>query len=252
MTKKSQIDLLGKLQERIRKCKICGGYGHIRQVDSDLVKECSCLSGSKYELLVSHSGIPSKFLNLSLVDYQNKDSAAYKQIVNYVAQAEKSLEIGAGLVIVGTQRAGKSLLGIGILKELMKRGYSCGYTAFGNLLGELGAVEKYIDPDIQFSCIDDVSKVLDGLSNFKITNLTLEKSHGAVEILDSVISRRLLHNSPTILTSSVNVSSIEKVFPRFGVLLMGNFLEVVCDSDDFKGTKAQDKLKKEFGFDQII
>ena len=248
-TKKS-VDPFWELQSLIAFCPLCLGHGYVL-LPSGVSDRCSCLQAALYELRLSNSGIPPGFRNLDFKNYIYKSSPTYTKAWSYVEQADKAVQNGTGLVLVGSTKAGKTLLAVSILKELMKRDYDCGFIQFGAMIGSLAKAEKFVDTDVDFSCIDDVDRVLNSISNFKSTNLTHEESHGVVQILESTIAKRSLYNLPTILTSSVSIMEIDKKFPSLGTMLLGNFLQIDCVSDDFRGSKAHEKLVREFGFDAI-
>lgn len=252
MTKtKNPTDLLAELQDKVKSCKLgCGGTGYILKGQETAL--CSCLSEAQFEFRVSKSGIPRKFLSLDFKDYMYKNSPTFAKVISYIDQAEKASHTGVGLVLVGSARAGKTLLAVGILKELMRRGFDCGFVSFGAMIQSLNESEKFVGTDVTFAVIDDVSKVLDGLTRSKTLNLTGGESYGVVEVLESVIAKRTLSGLPTILTSDVPILAIEQKFPRLGTTLLGNFLQVDCVADDFRGTKANEKLAAEFGFDRVI
>lgn len=247
-----QLDLIQELEEKIRKCKTCGGRRYRLDGRGKSVS-CECLNEAMYELRLTKSGIPPQFKKLSFKDYMYQNSDTFKKIWKYIEQADKALEMGTGLLLFGPNNTGKSMLACCIIKELIKRGHDGGFVTFSGVMSDPQESDKFLSKEFSFSCIDNITEVLDRLVNFTEATLTHELSNGAVNRLIDVLSARVLRNQPTILTSVVSISKIssDARFQSLGTLLLSNFMEVECVSGDFRGDRAQERLLKTFGFDQL-
>lgn len=243
-------DLTESLRLKITKCSHCKGSGYRLDKHGEMI-QCVCLAEAVYELKLARSGIPPRFKHLEFKDYMYKNSHTFSKIWRYIEQADKAAQTGTGLFLYGPTQTGKSLLAICVLKELMRKGYECGFLTFEGLLSETNGKNTHLGKEKTFACVDNVTEVLDNLVNFKETNLTHQMTNGAVSFLDSVVSGRAVRNQPSILTSRVSIEEIAKRFPSLGTTLWGSFLEVECVQGDFRGSRIQERLNKEFGFDEI-
>lgn len=245
------LELLAEQLERIKSCRHCKGAG--KKLDSrGQVVDCICLIEATYQVRLSKSGIPPRFKNLAFKDYMYQNSSTYEKIWKYINKAQLAVEQGRGLFLWGTANTGKSMLACCILKELMLKGYSCGFVHFSGLMSDIKEANKFVGKGVTFACIDSITDVLDRLINFTETNLTHELSNGAINQLTDVLTSRIMRNQPTILTSKVAIKVLEKDkrFESLGSLLSGSFLEVECVTGDFRAGLGQAKLSQEFGFDQ--
>lgn len=244
------LELIHELQRKVESCSHCKGGGYLLDGRNKLTT-CSCLKSALYELRLVKSGIPPRFKALEFKDYMYKNSSTYAQIRKYLDQSEKALATGTGLFLFGRESTGKSMLACCMLKDLMYQGHECGFTRFSSIFSNPEERDKLLGKEKSFAVIDDITEVLDNLVNFKETTLTEEQSHGAVSFLMSLLSARAIRNQPTIITSSVSIEKISKRFSHLSSFLLGSFLQVECVEGDFRGTRAQERLLTEFGFDQI-
>lgn len=245
------LDLLQEQQKKISLCQTCRGLGWKPDGRGKSIK-CDCLRDAEYELLLDQSGIPSKFKPLLFKDYMYQNSKTFESIWKYIHKAALAVEHGQGLFLWGPQYTGKSMLACCILKELMKKGYSCGFVTFSGLMGDVKGADKYLNKVNTFSCIDSITDVLDRLVNFTEGALTKEPNNGAVNLLIDVLSARQLRNQPTILTSKVSIKTIrgDSRFTSLGAVLDSHCFEVECGTSDFRA-RAKERLNTEFGFDEV-
>lgn len=247
-----ELALIAEHQKRIQGCRTCKGHGYVLNGHGKSVK-CQCLLEFQYNLLMVKSGIPPRFKNLAFKDYMYQNSPTFAKIWKYINKAELAVERGYGLFLYGPTFSGKTMLACCILKELMWRGYDCGFVTFSGIMSNPVEADKFIGKENTFACIDNLSSVLDRLVNFTETNLTHRMTNGAINQLVDVLSARIMRNQPTILTSDVSIREISEnsMFRSLGELLVGSFGPVECVSGDFRGERARDRLSAEFGFDEI-
>ena len=180
------------------------------------------------------------------------ESVTYKNVWKFINQIDKAMEKHLCLLLYGTKNTGKSLLASCILKELMKRNYSCSFVPFTSVFESDDVVTARLSEDNQICCVDDVTDVLNSLVNFTVSPLTDEKTNGAITRLKEIVTDRARQNCITILTGLVPISVFEAnpTFKGLGSVLRGNFEEIHCvDGDFIKRTSEQ--RKGEFGFDQV-
>lgn len=243
--------LFSSLEASIKKCKVCRGVGRVLSKD-DVPMDCQCLKNAKYAWRLDKSGIPPKFKELEFGDYVYKTSPAYKKILRFVDKADLVVQKGYWLSVYGAAQAGKSMLACCVLKALIRAGYDVVFVPFDGIIQDLSFADKLILEGTTFMCIDDITTVLEGLVNFRQSNLTNEPLNYATIILRKILSARAMRNLPTILTARVSIEEIAKKFPDLGSILRGNCqLEIQCDADDFRAKVARSAAHREFGFDEI-
>lgn len=245
------LDLIQTLKKKIALCGVCHGRSHYL-VEGKGVVDCQCLRDAKYELALCNSGIPPRFQHLEFKDYMYKNSKTFQEVQKYVSAVDYNVSKGCGLFLYGGKQTGKTLLAIGILKEMMRLGYSVGFTLFSGVLSQPDLCSVYVGEEKTFACLDDVSRVLDNLVNFRESVLTHTRVNGAVLCLEEILNRRVMSKLPIILTSSVSRDVIVKEFPSLEAILTGCFADPIeCVTGDFRSEKAQTKAISEVGFDQI-
>lgn len=226
--KSVDLELLRDLQEKIKKHKDCKGYGYILKDDKQ--EMCECRVSALYQYRLSQSRIPSQFRKMGFKDCVFKDSSAYKQVQDYLEAAEQNKKEGSGLFLFGPSYTGKTLLACSLLMELMKRGYSCRYFKFGQLLdvAQQDVIKREIySPD--FVCVDEIERVLNNLVNFRDSVLTGDRIHGAVEFLDNLLSMRIDSGLPVIAASTVSLKTINGSFPSLARTFASSCISIECE-----------------------
>lgn len=228
-----EVELVAQLRAKIRKHRACKGYGHILK-DGQMVL-CECKKDAQYQYRLAHSGIPPKFKRMGFSNYLYKASTAYTKIQEYLTQAAQNRTDGVGLFLSGPSFTGKSLLACSLLMELMKLGYDCKYLSFDGILdGSKEGKPLMIDKEWDFLVLDRVGDVLSNLSNFKQALFSGERTHGAVEFLTSIITRRVNVGRPLILPCTVSLTAIDEKFPSLANVLVGSCILVDCEDNGFR------------------
>lgn len=226
--KSTDMDFMKSLQERIKKHKDCKGYGYILKDNKQ--EMCECRSSALYQYRLSQSRIPSQFRKMDFKDCVFKESNAYKKVQEYLETSEQNKQDGSGLFLFGPSYTGKTLLACSLLMGLMKKGYSCRYFKFGQLLdvGQQDVIKKEIySPD--FLCVDEVERVLNNLVNFRDSVLTGDRIHGAVEFLDNLLSMRIDSGLPVIAASTVSLKTINGSFPSLARTFASSCISIECE-----------------------
>lgn len=255
----AQLLLYNELREQIRACSICWGVGKVL-LGYDLVM-CECLRQALCTFYLAASNIPAKFKSYELKDYMYPESPTFAKVLKYVEALEKATKKGHGLYLYGGPQSGRTFLACGVLKEAARRGFSVYFQTYGSLLSLMHHDDS--DPrksevrritssgDIDLVCIDNVSEVLEKLTNMKTTVLSGQPTHGAVGFLENIISARALESKPLLITGSVSMEEIGKRFESLGTLMTSQFLEAKCDNHHQVVKHQQRKRLEDIGWDQL-
>lgn len=219
--------------KRMSNCKRCGGLRYVLSADGTTAEDCQCLKEVKYRLRLESSGIPPLFQELEFSNYIYAGSPTDIALQEYLSHVEDQIKSKVSLFLYGKERTGKSMLASLILKDLIRRGYSCSFMTFSEALEnskDEDAIKDMLSADYQFSCIDDITDVLNNLVNFTVSPLTDTRTNGAIAWLKEVVTSRARNNVITILTSLVPVSTFEAnpMFKGLGSVLRGYFQEIYC------------------------
>src|SRR5665213_99519 len=240
----------------------CKGVGFV--VDMNLPKghrtvECPCYRDVKANVRVANSGILPAYFKLSCEDIVRKDSLACQNLQKYVAQAEKSVRMCPVLLLHGPAKAGRTLLAACTIQAIIQHGYSCRIGSLSSILTEMKqcdnsdnaqeVLDKYCGADVTFSCIDDISHVLDGLKTVRTGHLSQQPIYGPDYGLVGILKKRASLRLPTIMTSRVDKARLGAVFPDIAAEMF-SWLEIKCDFADVR-MPGNDQMMKEFGFDRI-
>lgn len=147
-------------------CTVCGGYSKVldsRVIDSTRRRRRECLNcGSRWntkeitynfdrrlmdmrplrEEISEHSlvlmGVPKKFCNNTLDDFNTYDDKVLRKVKEFVADyidnIESNIEFNKGIFFIGSNGVGKSMLSCIILKEAYRHRYSCRRVTFSNYI----------------------------------------------------------------------------------------------------------------------
>jgi len=188
------------------------------------------------------SGILEEYHSLQLKDYKGnpKVKAEVFQYMEHLANAKKN---GISLFLHGVNGVGKTMLGVEVLKEALRQGYSA------QMVSLSGIIQMYSDGwysaekreayderirNVDFLMIDDVGK-----------EYRSSKS-GLTEVaFDNLIRYRTLRNKPMIITTNSSIEAIENVYGKSLVsLLYGKFIPIKVLGDDFRKTTLSATVKK--------
>lgn len=231
--KASDLDLVSALRSKISSHKPCRGYGKVLDKEKRLV-DCECRREALFQYRLAHSGIPPKFRRMGFKDYVYKEGGAYAKVMAYLAQARQHRQDGIGLFLYGPSYTGKSLLACSLLMELMRAGYDCKYVSFDGVLDSRDEKPLPVDREWDFLVLDRVGDVLNRLSNFREAVLTGDRTHGAVDYLTAIVSKRVTAGRPIIMPCSVPLPAIDEKFPSLANALVGSCVVVECEDKGFR------------------
>jgi len=178
------------------------------------------------------AGILEEFWPLSLDSYSG--SAEVKStIVEYIVCMKNARKLGISLFLFGMNGTGKTLLGVEVLKEALRKSYSAQFTSLGGIIQALTA-GWYSDEkrrlfetrirNVDFLMIDDVGK-----------ELRVNKSGLTEVVFDQLIRYRSFRNKPMILSSNSDINAIGNVYGMSLVsLLYGKFIPLKVVGEDYR------------------
>lgn len=112
-------------------CSICKGSGY----KGEFVCECILLCELDWKL--AKAGVPIKFWDLDLKDFQNND--VIKEKANtYCSHLNVALNKGIGVYLGGDSGTGKSFIASTIIKKALGNGYSARYTSLPEIVNLIG------------------------------------------------------------------------------------------------------------------
>ena len=161
-------------------------------------------------------GVPKKFCNKTIKDFDTFGKKSLKQIksfvANYINNLEENVEENNGICFIGSNGVGKSLLSCIILKEMYRHRYSCRRVTFSSYISayteswgankddreviEANLLDKY--KGVEFLVLEEIGKEID--------------SKIAKPILEDLLRYREEHGLVTIICSNIAPSVIEEEY----------------------------------------
>ncbi len=197
-------------------CPKCGGHGLIVQSDGQVAKcDCGVWDREQFRLAIQRARIPRRYLNKSLKEFKAAPRDARRKVLKDGAASYAmafSHEEDRGLLLRGTTGSGKTHLAVGILIEILNRGYNGLYCNVTDLLARLR--DSYSNPSA-----DRESQILEEMEN---TDLLVLDDLGAEATTDWVrdriyliVNRRYESAKPTIVTTNCDDAELrERIGPR--------------------------------------
>lgn len=190
-------------------------------------------------------GVPKRFTDKTIKDFNDYGKKSLKSVKKFVADyidhIEENIEDNKGILFVGSNGVGKSLLSCIVLKEAYRHRYSCRRITFKSYIDayteswgatkserdviEQDLLEKY--KGVEFLVLEEIGKEID--------------SKIAKPILEDLLRYREEHGLVTIICSNLNVDVIKEIYGNSVLsLLRGSMTRIVIDSEDkrqevFKG-----------------
>ena len=182
-------------------------------------------------------GVPKRFTKKTLKDFNDYGKKSLKSVKSFVAEyishIDENIEDNKGILFVGSNGVGKSLLSCIILKEAYRHRYSCrrvnfsayisAYTeSWGAGKGERDVIEQ--DPSdkytgVAFLVLEEIGKEID--------------SKIAKPILEDLLRYREEHGLVTVVCSNLNTDTIKDIYGNSVLsLLRGSMTRIIIDSED--------------------
>lgn len=182
-------------------------------------------------------GVPKKFCNKTLSDFDTFGKKSLKQIKefveDYLTYLDDNVEENNGICFIGSNGVGKSFLSCIILKEMYRHRYSCrrvtfsayisAYTeSWGASKGERDVIEQdLLDKykGVEFLVLEEIGKEID--------------SKIAKPILEDLLRYREEHGLVTIICTNLTPNTIKELYgASICSLINGNMTVILIDSED--------------------
>lgn len=180
------------------------------------------------------AGILEEFWELEFEQYKGKPEVI-KVLNDYRENIVNAREKGISIFLHGTNGTGKTFLGVEILKEALRKGYTVQFASLGGIVqaltdGWYDADKRLIYErrirDVDFLMIDDVGK-----------EMRVSKNGLTEMVFDNLIRYRTFRNKPMVLTTNSDISSIENAYGKSIIsLLYGKFIPLRIIGDDYRKT----------------
>ena len=182
-------------------------------------------------------GVPKRFTKKTLKDFNDYGKKSLKSVKSFVAEyishIDENIEDNKGILFVGSNGVGKSLLSCIILKEAYRHRYSCRRVTFSAYISayteswgatksdrdviEQDLLEKY--KGVEFLVLEEIGKEID--------------SKIAKPILEDLLRYREEHGLVTIICTNLTPSTIKELYgASICSLINGNMTVIVIDSED--------------------
>lgn len=177
-------------------CPTCAKTGTYRW--QGVEHTCDCARQLQLAKHYSAAGIGVGYQRLDWGDFDG-DEVLLTQVLKYLENHQRYIDRGIGLLFHGRIGTGKTLVATLIIKELIKRGYSCFVTTFAETIESFTAswgsreskdrfAEKFMGSQVLL--LDDLGRELRTGSNLPQSTF------------DMILRRRVSENRPTIVTTN--------------------------------------------------
>ena len=182
-------------------------------------------------------GVPKRFTKKTLKDFNDYGKKSLKSVKSFVAEyishIDENIEDNKGILFVGSNGVGKSLLSCIILKEAYRHRYSCRRVTFSAYIsayteswgagkGERDVIEQdLLDKykGVEFLVLEEIGKEID--------------SKIAKPILEDLLRYREEHGLVTVVCSNLNTDTIKDIYGNSVLsLLRGSMTRIIIDSED--------------------
>lgn len=182
-------------------------------------------------------GVPKKFCNKTIKDFDTFGKKSLKQVKEFVETyldyLDDNVEENNGICFIGSNGVGKSFLSCIILKEMYRHRYSCRRVTFSSYISAYteswGAVKSERDTieqdlldkykGVEFLVLEEIGKEID--------------SKIAKPILEDLLRYREEHGLVTIICTNLTPSTIKELYgASICSLINGNMTVIAIDSED--------------------
>jgi DNA replication protein DnaC len=234
-------------------CARCDGTGwkHVRP-DSERVTRCDCFMQVRAGRLLEHAGIPARYEKCEFSDYRTDTNQA-------LAAAKIATEKWAndypldkrGLLLIGPRGVGKTHLSIAALKQVMRKGVTCSFCDYRELLKR---IQNSYNPSVQATELEVLRPIFESEIVVLDDLGAVKPSEWVWDTVSLVLNTRYNENLTTIITTNfedgpakkLSVSGAqaaareETLGDRIGERMRSRLLEmcrlIKVDGKDFRAT----------------
>jgi len=233
---------LGKIKINLLKnCTICKGTGITKDEHT-----CICLLNYEKYVHYDFAGIEKEYWELTLEKDWIGDKVAKKYTQLYIKHLVKAYENGLGIIYLGKNGVGKTMLSNVVLKEASDKNYSVRNITLEELL-------KLIKTSFESSDAKDEYEKIKQMDFICLDNVGLEykpKDFGVFTVaeMDVLIRYRRRNLLPIIITS--NLTSKEEFMENYGSSILSLLISaskfIIVQGEDYRLKQGEDwenKLK---------
>lgn len=224
-------------------CSRCSGTGW-EFIEGEGVRACSCRTSQHLDALTNAARIPKRYRDCDLENYfaLNESQQLALMFAQRVVDEYPALEFG--LLILGPCGVGKTHLVVAILKGLLRKGISCLFADFRDLLKE---IQESYNPISQTSELRVLSPIYDA-EVLVLDELGANKPTAWVqETMTQIINNRYNEKKVTIFTSNYPDAAVasgeESLTDRVGVRLRSRLFEM-CKVINISGEDYRQKVRQ--------
>jgi len=221
-------------------CPTCGGTGIVVALDGASAK-CPCGAWDRGRIAVAAAGarIPERYRGKTLATFKSaKNDRVRRELREHaMAYAVGFKPDDRGLLLVGDTGCGKTHIAVGILTEVLRRGFTGMYCNVTDLLKRLRETYRENSDDHEAEILDEADQadllVFDDLGAEKATEWVRDR-------LYLVINRRYENMKPVIVTTNCSEAELKE---RLGPRIVSRLHEM-CD-------RVQEFPKEDYRFAEL-
>ena len=217
------------------RCEKCEGLGYVMTERGAI--QCQCVRERLLMSAFRSARIPRKFLNKSLENFQAKKSRQREIIVGagqfvQTFRGRDAEHPGKGLLLIGREGTGKTHVAVGILKEIIRRGFTGLYWNVPELFLEL---RRLMNDDVdrtEADLFDEAANadllVLDDLGAERVSDYVVDR-------LYVLINGRYENDTATIITTNRTVEELRaQIGPRIASRICEMCVQMEFPQGDYR------------------
>ncbi|ACH62155.1 DnaC-like helicase loader [Mycobacterium phage Myrna] len=194
-------------------CPTCGTTGtYVWQGEEHV---CDCVQQMHLHMHYLHSGIGTTYQRLNWNDYTGPTNID-DLVDTYVGNHQAYVSRGVGLFFTGDYGTGKTMVANLMLKEFVKRGYTCYATTFAQMIemytaGWKKASEQRVFErrfkESQILLLDDVGR--DWMMSQELNKAGGRRSTLEESTFDTILRTRVQYGRPTFITTNLTTDDLQ-------------------------------------------
>jgi DNA replication protein DnaC len=185
------------------------------------------------------AGIGKTYQVLTFDDYAG-DQAALDSCNRYMNLHKAYISSGVGMVFMGTQGTGKTMLPMLMMKFFVREGYNCFATTFTDMVVKI--------TDSWFTAERDFKRKIDSAHVLLIDDLGKDVPRPGTResaLMDTILRERVQNSRPTFITTNLNLQAFQEAY---GVSAMSLLRErsnvVVVQGGDFRNQALERSMQE--------